>query len=371
MALPLLLTRGVVPISIIEEKSSGGEDEIMKTHIKKLAPLAAVITLVSLFSQLPFSSQSPFPEELNGSGLGDVQTLLAAYDRWKATVAQNGGDRQLFLGLSYSKGLSAEYTKARGWAMLDLLDGSLFVEVSGLPDKESYNIWLVDNQPGPAHSVKPDPDDKIVNVGRLLGDGGTARLHTQLSLEALSGLELDLIVVAREGTFPGEEDLLVGSPSLFQRLYYNKRRGLFAMLASVETSVTPGSAYRSFWSAPFRGLIPAPAYAAQQTADSAVLKSLIAKGEEVFFNETFNGNGRTCGSCHPAENNLTIDPTFIAKLPSDDPLFVAEFNEKLAKLEIPSLMRGFGLILENTDGFDDPTNQFAMRGDPTGRYIPW
>jgi hypothetical protein len=91
---------------------------------------------------------------------------------------------------------------------------------------------------------------------------------------------------------------------------------------------------------------------------------LIARGREIFFNETFEGNGRTCGSCHPAENNFTIDPAFIATLPDDDPLFVAEFNPDLATLERPRLMREFGLILENQDGFDDLENKFNMRGVP-------
>src|SRR4029453_5161545 len=81
---------------------------------------------------------------------------------------------------------------------------------------------------------------------------------------------------------------------------------------------------------------------------------LIAQGEKIFFTETFEGNGRTCGTCHPAENNFTIDPAFIATLPPDDPLFVAEFNPALATLENPRLMREFGLILENVDGFDKP-----------------
>ena len=92
---------------------------------------------------------------------------------------------------------------------------------------------------------------------------------------------------------------------------------------------------------------------------------LIAKGREIFFNETFNGNGRTCGSCHPAENNLTIDPDFIATLPDNDPLFVAEFNPDLKEnFENPRLMRELGLILENLDGFDDLANKFTMRGVP-------
>ncbi|OLC38709.1 MAG: hypothetical protein AUH81_03525 [Candidatus Rokubacteria bacterium 13_1_40CM_4_69_5] len=92
---------------------------------------------------------------------------------------------------------------------------------------------------------------------------------------------------------------------------------------------------------------------------------LIAKGRDLFFNETFAGNGRTCGTCHPAENNFTIDPAFIATLPKDNPLFVAEFNPDLKEnFENPALMREFGLILENLDGFDDLKTKFVMRGVP-------
>jgi mono/diheme cytochrome c family protein len=94
-------------------------------------------------------------------------------------------------------------------------------------------------------------------------------------------------------------------------------------------------------------------------------EQLIAKGRELFFNETFAGNGRTCGSCHPADNNFTIDAEFIATLPPDDPLFVAEFNPDLAQnFENPRLMRQFGLILENLDGFGDLENKFVHRGVP-------
>ncbi len=91
---------------------------------------------------------------------------------------------------------------------------------------------------------------------------------------------------------------------------------------------------------------------------------LIALGRELFFKETFGGNGRTCGSCHPAENNFTLDPAFIAKLPATDPLFVAEFIPALKTLENPRLMREFALIRENLDGMDDLENKFVMRGVP-------
>jgi mono/diheme cytochrome c family protein len=92
---------------------------------------------------------------------------------------------------------------------------------------------------------------------------------------------------------------------------------------------------------------------------------LIARGRDLFFNETFGGNGRTCGTCHPASNNFTIDPAFIAKLPPNDPLFVAEFVPALKTgFESPRLMREFGLIRENLDGFGDLDRKFVMRGVP-------
>lgn len=93
--------------------------------------------------------------------------------------------------------------------------------------------------------------------------------------------------------------------------------------------------------------------------------ALVEKGRKLFFTETFGGNGRTCGTCHPAENEFTLDPAFISRLPAKDPLFVAELVPALARnFENPRLMREFGLILENLDGFDDLERSFVMRGIP-------
>jgi len=92
---------------------------------------------------------------------------------------------------------------------------------------------------------------------------------------------------------------------------------------------------------------------------------LIARGRELFFKETFGGNGRTCGTCHPADNNFTLDPAYIARLPARDPLFVAEYEPALKTgFESPRLMREFALIRENLDGLDDLENKFVMRAVP-------
>jgi hypothetical protein len=133
--------------------------------------------------------------------------------------------------------------------------------------------------------------------------------------------------------------------------------------AITDTSCTAGTCTATVTFTPdvgFTGL-DSFAFMVSEGALPSAQADLIAQGEKIFFTETFEGNGRTCGTCHPAENNFTIDPAFIATLPPDDPLFVAEFNPALAALENPRLMREFGLILENVDGFDKPG---VMRGVP-------
>ena len=93
--------------------------------------------------------------------------------------------------------------------------------------------------------------------------------------------------------------------------------------------------------------------------------TLVERGRQIFFSETFNGNGRTCGTCHRAEDNFGLSPAFIATLPQSDPLFVAETQPALARgFEAPKQMRANGLILENVDGFEDLDNKFALRGVP-------
>ncbi len=97
---------------------------------------------------------------------------------------------------------------------------------------------------------------------------------------------------------------------------------------------------------------------------------LVAKGRELFFNETFDGNGRTCMTCHRPEDNYRITPEFIATLPDDDPLFVAEYNPDLKEhFEKPDLMRKYGLILGNQDGDDDLENKYVMRTVQTLRSV--
>ena len=92
------------------------------------------------------------------------------------------------------------------------------------------------------------------------------------------------------------------------------------------------------------------------SAAAAGTANLVDEGRRLFFTETFAGNGRTCGSCHPADNNYTIDAAYIARLPKSDPLLAADF------LDDPVLLRKLGLVTVHADGFGRPGVQ---RGVPT------
>ncbi|HEY8923004.1 MAG TPA: hypothetical protein VIU64_01415 [Polyangia bacterium] len=97
---------------------------------------------------------------------------------------------------------------------------------------------------------------------------------------------------------------------------------------------------------------------------AGLVTARLCAGADIFFRESFAGNGRTCGSCHPASNNFTIDKQFIQTLPANDPLFVFETNAAdLGDLENGNL-RANGVIKENVDGFDDLANKFSSRGVP-------
>ncbi len=333
----------------------------MKIHVSRIVSFALIFLVVGLFFQF-YTSSKYSSEDKTKPIIGNVDAFLNRYEQWKEMAKKGGADRNLVLPLGYSKALSFKFTNAHGIAKLDLTNGSISIEVSGLPEKDAFDVWLVDNKSGPKESVKPEPWDTMVHIGSLKHKGEASRLEARLDREALKSFKIDLIVVAVSSKGPGEAGLLFGSPSLFQRLYYSEQRGQVVKLG-FDTSPANSLGDQTDLSFPFNFLVPKPALAAGEETPS--LEEMVAFGEELFFEETFDGNSRTCGTCHPMENNLTIDPEFIETRPDNDPLFVAEFNPNLANnFEKPELMREFGLILENVDGFSDLENKFVMRGVP-------
>ena len=340
-----------------------------RNHVKRITKKPVLLFLLVLFiGSLSFyplvTDDSPWPE---GSSYGNTDILQANYERWKSNLRSQGDDGKLVLSLTPIRGLSKKLLHARGGSLLNLFDGNLDVVVDGLPPGELFDVWLIDNLPGPGRSVKPERGDKMLRVGQLKTDGAQMKLQAQLHHRDLSDFKLDLIVVVPAGESPVDSAFLFGSPGLFQRIYYSAAGGRLVKLGGKDRSANSG--FVAAVSAPFLTLVPRPAYA--DDSGPSGISQLVALGERLFFEETFKGNGRTCGTCHPAENNFTLDPKFIATLPRENPLFVAEFIDALNSsknggqvFEIPALMRRHALIVENVDGRDDLKNKFVTRGIP-------
>ncbi len=327
----------------------------------KKSGIAAVIALLlgsGFLVDFRISTQSSISPPASVS-VGQVSTLISAYEKWKAGLDSTTVDQQLVLSLGHWKGLSEDFTKAHGSLILDLEQGVVRVSVSGLPEGRNYDFWLIGR--GSNRHAKADLAGHGIHLGTLTEQGGSTQLTRSLQGQIPNGFAMELAVITRADVLPEEGAMLYASPSLFQRLYYAEQQGLFT-----------GKHAEQVKSRPYAFMIPKPSYAAEPGQSlETLLSDLVSDGEKLFFGlppleeaAQFAGNGRTCGTCHPPENNFTIDPAFIATLPVDDPLFVAEFDPNLHELERPVLMREFGLILENLDGFDDPAHKFVMRSVP-------
>jgi cytochrome c peroxidase len=285
------------------------------------------------------------------SAIGDPEQVRRAYREWARVHERAGGDRQVVVSLGWSKALSRVRSRATGTARLDLVSGRLSVEVDGLDGPAE--VWLVDNLEAPDDSVAPEPHDRYLRLGALNRGPERDGLDADLGPRAFRDFDVDLVVVARAHATPADGGILFGSPTLFQRLYHREQR----LQAGLTEAPAPG-ARRSLSDALFSTLGP--------VARAASLP-LVEQGRALFVSQTFLGNGRTCATCHPPDNNFTIDPTLIATLPGSHPLFVAERRPELATLENPLLMRKLGLILENVDGFDQPG---VMRSVPHTLALP-
>lgn len=279
------------------------------------------------------------------TGNGDPQALNSLYDRWKTAYESHGNTEVLQLSLLHSRAQSKEMTTARGTANVNLLSGELNVAIAGLPTQGNYDVWLLDN-----HHKNASPDQQLVKVGELTANGDKRQLKTTLDQQKMQGFTLDTVAITEAGSQPADGGVLFGSPSLMQRIYFSER---FWPVAGV--GAAPGAQTAVAIASPFEFMLPKAANA-KDSASKPVdqLTRLIAKGRKLFTEETFGGNGRTCASCHRPDNNHTIDPAYIAKLPKDDPLFVAEYNPQLAGLENSPLLRQFALFVANVDGLDKP-----------------
>jgi hypothetical protein len=335
----------------------------MKTKSLKLIAIA-FLAACALPVLLTRGDKSP-EAGLASTGMGNADTLRARYKTWEAGYVKNSGSGNIVLPLSPSRTLSTEFVDAGGQAKINVVTGTVEVEVRGLPKSEGWDVWLIDNISGPYMSVMPEAGDTMIPIGSLKNDGKVARLHVVLDPETTTSLDPDMAVVTRSGKNPVEDRTLGGVITLYQELYLSELRGNFGVLNDVDAPPPAPAEERSLFSRLVDAINPIVKADLGPIPNPDPLEQVINAGRISFFNQTFEGNGRTCGTCHREDQNLTIDAEFISTLPPNDPIFVAEFQPPLARnFENPVLMRAFGLILENPDGFGNLANRFVMRGVP-------
>jgi cytochrome c peroxidase len=336
----------------------------------------AVLLLFAFVVASIVSSRAQEPQGNYGVGIPDV--FVPKYLTYRKAQLASSTPNVLRVPLGNVKGLSKTFTNMVGELAVNLETGAYSINLRGLTPLTTYALWLVDRS---GSDLIPTPD-AVFRLTTVLAGGPTALVTGNLALSLPLGFTIDRVVVTPGSAWSGNA-LGAGTVNVFQKIFFRRLSlvnestgallfeettpapGLFAIVPDLaaETDALPAFAdptKNSLVQALAAFLVP-PVRAA---GGSVKLDKLISQGADLFFNKTFSGNGRTCGTCHPSSNNLTIDPAFIATLPDTDPLFVAEFNSVLAELERPALMRSFGLILENVDGLDDPTNKFVMRGVP-------
>jgi hypothetical protein len=302
---------------------------------------AAPFVLLSLLGLQACSSALSDDVATVAQGINAGDDLTEAFNTFQQQVTDARLDSPFRIGYGPHPGLTTESLKGasgfptKGQAALDFENRRVTATLDDGPATGSFDLYFVKNKEGSGKTVRPESTDDIRKVGSFSASTnsedppGRRVLDVTLS-EANIKFDFDLIVVTRGGSSPTSSRIAVGARTLMEKRLFRSRFGQTAPSATADCAAGDTSVR------------------CQLSSEVESLDPLVRRGAQLFFKEKFNGNGRTCGTCHRAENNLTIDPAFISTLPANDALFVAETNPALAELEDSTLLRQQGLIRENT-----------------------
>ena len=313
-----------------------------------LAPLFAALVLAGALPNCSSAGGEPArePGEAVGeiSAASTVDDLADQYAFFKSVFVDLAHLDQTFqVGAGVSPALCTETLSAHGLpasAKITMtmnapagLVTRIQATLDGFPlQANAFDLWFVKNVPG--SSILPESTDTRVRIGTF-STVDTADGELTLDISKSPGwngavYDFDMAVVTRANHDPIASRVVTGERTFFQKRFFREQAN-----------------------------IPMDTVSGTKALDVESVDPIVQRGSQIFFNETFGGNGRTCGTCHRRETNLTITPSFIATLPQSDALFVAENNPALANLENPTLLRSRGLIRENTDGFaNTPVQRF-------------
>lgn len=331
------------------------------TRVRRLVVTGLGVGLIGLASifQLNLNPQPPEASDV----LSDIQgaKVKEQYEAWAKQQDAAGGDSNIVIPMGRSRNHAKEGRVASGTAVIDFKAGHVKATAGGLVEGKEYDLWLLDNTDGKGKSSMPEADDKMIRVGSFVPDGEFSKVEATLAAGTFEQFQPDMVIVSLRNETPVTSQAMLGSLSLFQRMYTALGSPNRLLASDFSEAIRRGPAPEGESILAVRS-----AYAVNVFIDAdVVFKQLVRTGADLFLNGTFSGNGRTCGTCHPGNNNVTIDVPFIATLPDDNLLFAAEFVPALANhFENPLLMRKVALIKENLDGFDNLPQKFVMRSVP-------
>src|SRR5258706_16351958 len=117
----------------------------MKSKCLKLTAIALVLACALAVVLLRGGDSLAAAGQESNSGLGNVDTLVARYQNWQADYVKHSGEGNIVLPLTPSRTLSTEFVNARGEAKINVINGTVDVEVQGLPRSEEWDVWVIDN----------------------------------------------------------------------------------------------------------------------------------------------------------------------------------------------------------------------------------
>lgn len=292
----------------------------------------------------------------NTTGANSPLSIERLYAAFKQDYSQSNGDKKVDVRLGEVPFVTPS-TGARGQAILNLIAKSGEFKARSLTPNARFALFALDNIPGPNKQFLPEVGDRALFLLGFQTDaqgegGGSFKMPNidRIELDQLVVVQVPVLVVSKDAPAPFTitgtllhstfaKPVLFGTRPFFERRFTAERLGTFQPVTSNDVRFTTG-----------------------------LVSGEVLSGADLFFDEDFNGNERSCKTCHRADESMVITTQFAQGLPTSDPLFVAHpnftGNHPVPELEIPTLLDLFMYIRENPDGFQDPTNVFVMRSVP-------
>ena len=154
--------------------------------------------------------------DLPNTGMADPVALVNAFDQFAAGGAPAN---IVILSLANLRGVSSEAVNAGGRVQVNLATGVVTSVARLLPADGSFDLWLIDNQSGPARTTLADSSDLLMRVGTYTVLSPTARaVSATLGPAAFTGFYPDRAFVVRSGQSPVDGFVLTGPTTFFTRL---------------------------------------------------------------------------------------------------------------------------------------------------------